>query len=38
MLSKHKTVPGGLEPPTYRLTVERSNQLSYGTEVLCTTI
>ena len=34
MVNNHKTVPAGFEPATYRLTADRSNQLSYGTLIL----
>ena len=27
---KEKTSPGGLEPPTFRLTAERANRLRHG--------
>ena len=27
---KYSPLPGGLEPPTFRLTVERANQLRHG--------
>ena len=27
---KKRTPPGGLEPPTFRLTAERANQLRHG--------
>ena len=39
ILNKQKSPPpGGLEPPTFRLTAERANQLRHGglcTAVLC---
>ena len=28
-IAKHKTSQGGLEPPTFRLTVERANRLRH---------
>ena len=30
VLAKKKSPPGGLEPPTFRLTAERANQLRHG--------
>ena len=28
--NKRTTLPGGIEPPTFRLTAERANQLRHG--------
>ena len=30
VLDRSNTLPGGLEPPTYRLTADRANQLRHG--------
>ena len=30
LLKKKETLPGGLEPPTFRLAAERANQLRHG--------
>ena len=35
MFCKSFTLPGGLEPPTFRLTAERANQLRHGS---CTVV
>ena len=34
VLSKKKIAPGGLEPPTFRLTGEHANQLRHGSHVI----
>ena len=33
ILKKKSSPPGGLEPPTFRLTVERASQLRHGGSV-----
>ena len=34
ILKKRRSPPGGLEPPTFRLTVERASQLRHGGVVI----
>ena len=33
--AKNEAPPGGLEPPTFRLTAERANQLRHGGFLVC---
>ena len=35
---KNNSPPGGLEPPTFRLTAERASRLRHGGMYLCTAI